>query len=138
MKVVIMNKKILLFLSLLLIFTISSGCLNNVENSDPLNPLNKSIEQYEKNIQNIPSNKILLNVVNENYSLAAYTTEDYLERSDAICYATVKSIESSIWDTPDKKVPSSFKKYIETWGLHSDPHVAYDNEEVFDGYELYT
>lgn len=133
-----MNPKILFCLSFVLICTLFSGCLNNLENPDPLNPLNKPVEQYEKNIQNIPSNKIILNVSNANYSLASYTTEDYLEKSDAICYATVKSIESPTWDTPDKKVPGSFKKYIETWGLHSDPHVSYDNEEVFDGYELYT
>ena len=76
-----MKSKNLLFLSIVVILTLFCGC---IDNNDPLNPLNKNIEKYKTDGLNV-SDKAFILATTGNCSFPAYTAQDYLEQSDAIC-----------------------------------------------------
>lgn len=127
-----MKSKYFLLLSIVIIFILFCGCIGN---NDPLNPLNKNIEEYKPNEQNIPD-QILIFASTGNCSFAAYTVQDYLEQSDAICYATVKSVGISAWDTPDKEVPDSFQNRIDKYGIDLDSvsyTINYNADDFYAG-----
>ena len=91
---------------ILLILVSTVACLDSTQ---PINPLNKSIEPYNSTFPEdlLINDKIILYKPQMTIVLPDYTNETLPYESDIVLYGTLKSIQPSIWSTEDQNPPSS-------------------------------